>query len=309
MTNCEPRSMRLVLNGEHAQTDGLRDAVNALRAAGCLIDVDICREAGDAVRLAAQATESGVDVIVCVGGDGTLNEVINGVYAASKAFDCAIGIVPNGTANDFATYHGIPSDNPRAALDIIATGTARHLDVGRVNGELFANVASGGFGAEVVGETSPALKKLVGKLAYLLTGLASAGSLEARQLRVSGEAFAWEGKAFSINVGNSAQAGGGFKVCPRAKMDDGLLDLLIVPDMPLRNAVQLYDSMRNGGLDSSDLVHYHQSPWYLVESPEGIYVNLDGESHFGESFQFDVLPRAMPMYLPAEAPAVGASAE
>jgi lipid kinase YegS len=301
--------MRLVLNGEHAHSDALREAVNAIRASGIVVDVDICREAGDAVRLAAQATENGADAIVCVGGDGTLNEVINGVYAASKSFDCGIGIVPNGTANDFATYQGIPSDNPRAALDIVVAGAARHLDVGRVNGELFANVASGGFGAEVVGDTPPALKKVVGKLAYVLTGLASAGSLEAREIRVTGEDFEWSGKAFSINVGNSAQAGGGFKVCPRAKMDDGLLDLLIVPDMPLRNAVQLYDSMRNGGLDSSDLVMYHQSPWFLVESPDGMYVNLDGESRFGNSFQFDLLPRAMPLYLPAEVPAVSAPVE
>lgn len=298
MTSREPRSMRLVVNGESALTEALRDAIHTMRAAGHVIESEICRQPGHAVQLAGKAAEDGVDVVVGVGGDGTLNEIINGVYAVSKGFDCGIGMVPQGTANDFATYFGIPQDDPVAALRLVAEGRARHVDVGRVNGELFANVASGGFGAQVVSETSPALKKVVGKLAYVLTGLASMPSLESRPAKITGEDFSWEGELFSVNVGNSGQAGGGLRVCPRARVDDGLLDVLIVPEMPLRNAVQLYDEMRNGWLAESDLVVYAQSPWFQVEAPGGIHVNLDGESRGGESFRFDLLPRAMPLYLP-----------
>lgn len=298
MTNREPRSMRLVLNGEHSFTEELRDAIHTIRAAGHVVESEICQKPGHAVQLAGQAAEEGIDVVVGVGGDGTLNEIINGVYAVSKGFECGIGVIPHGTANDFATYFGIPQDDPLTALRLVAEGQPRHVDVGRVNGELFANVASAGFGAEVVSETSPALKKLVGKLAYVLTGLASMPSLESRPAWITGENFSWEGDLFSVNVGNSGQAGGGLRVCPRAQLDDGLLDILIVPDTPLRNAVRLYDEMRNGWLAESDLVVYTQSPWFQIEAPGGIQVNLDGESRAGESFRFDLLPKAMPLYLP-----------
>lgn len=301
MASREPYSMRLIINGEHSYTDALREAVQAVRATGLLVESEVCREPGHAMQLAGSAAEEGVDAVVAVGGDGTLNEVINGVYAVSKSFECGIGIVPNGTANDFAARFGIPVDNPVDALGIVARGHVRHLDLGRVNGELFANVASGGFGAEVVSETSPTLKKLAGKLAYVLTGLANLTALESRPARIEGEGFTWEGDLFSVNVGNSGHAGGGLHVCPRAVLDDGLLDMLVVPDMPLRNAVQLYDEMRNGWLAESDLVLYHQSPWFHIEAPGGIQVNLDGESRTGASFHFDLLPQAMPFYTPLDA--------
>jgi lipid kinase YegS len=298
MTHREPRSMRLIIKDEETHDEALRDAIAAMRALGYLIDAKVSAEAGAAVQLAAQAVELGMDVVVAVGGDGTLNEVINGVYAASKSFNCGIGIVPHGTANDFAQGCNIPADPPLEALRVIAQGHVQHLDVGRANGKLFANVATGGFGAEVVNGTPQALKKLVGKLAYLLTGLATMGTLESRPARVRGEGFEWEGAMFSINIGNGGRTGGGLRVCPKARLDDGLLDALIVPDMPLRNAVTLYEEMRNNEISESDLVVYHQSPWFEIEAPGGIHLNLDGESHFGESFRFDLLPRAMPLYVP-----------
>jgi diacylglycerol kinase family enzyme len=111
---------------------------------------------------------------------------------------------------------------------------------------------------------------------------------------------------YVLAVGNGCQAGGGFRVCDRAKLDDGLLDVLIVPELPFDQALATIGNLMTG-TQPPDAEHlpYHRVPWLDVEAPDGMRFNLDGEPIEGRSFRFEILPRHLPFVLPAHAPLTG----
>jgi len=291
--------MGLIVHGRFGAEMVLHDAVDSLRTGGWRVDVHVTWEQGDSERFAAEAVANGADVVVAAGGDGTLGEVVNGVFAAGPP-SCAVGIVPLGTANDFATAFEIPTDDPLRAIDLIAVGKPRRIDVGRINGRYFINVASGGFGAEVTSQTPSGQKNLLGRISYLLTGLANMTSFEPQPVRLEGPGLSWEGSIYAIAVGNGRQAGGGFRVCPRARLDDGLLDVLVIPEGPRLEIFGLLDDLLLGGdsLPGQDRVLYHQLSSLRVETEHEIQFNLDGEPLCGHAFQFEVSPESLPFYLP-----------
>src|SRR5262249_53730094 len=136
------RSLRVIVHGKAAGNELLRSAVGQVRQRGHRVEVRVTWEPGDAVRFAAEAVAAGPDAVVAAGGDGTLNEVVNGVVAEGLPARCPVGVLPLGTANDFATACGIPADDLTAALLLAAEGTPTPIDLGRVNGRVFVNVAS-----------------------------------------------------------------------------------------------------------------------------------------------------------------------
>ena len=174
---------RLIINGKSAGDDDLRAAVQAMRARAVAIDVRVTWEEGDAARYVAEAVEDGVDTVVAAGGDGTLSEVAAALAGRDGTADAlpALGLVPMGTANDFAAAGGLP-DQPLPALELIAAHAALPLDLLRLESDgavrWVANLASGGFGTQVTVETPEGMKKLLGGLAYLLTGLSKLGRIE-----------------------------------------------------------------------------------------------------------------------------------
>jgi YegS/Rv2252/BmrU family lipid kinase len=153
-------TMRLVLHGKQAQNPAVRAAVAAERASGHRVEVRVTWEAGDAARLAEEASRLGMARVAAGGGDGTINEVAAGLLSAKAAGGerPALAIVPLGTANDFAHACQIPID-PAAALRLATTAEPRRIDVGQVAGRPFINLATGGFGTEITVETRPELKK------------------------------------------------------------------------------------------------------------------------------------------------------
>ena len=136
---------RLILNGKKADRPDVREAVQAVRSAGHQLEVRVTWERGDAVRFVAEASREGVPRVIAGGGDGSVNEAANALMAVDAASRPALGILPLGTANDFATACRIPMD-PFAALLLAATGDPRPIDLGRCNDAFFVNVASGGLG-------------------------------------------------------------------------------------------------------------------------------------------------------------------
>ena len=205
---------RLILNGKSAGNPAVREAVHALRGRGIMLDVRVTWEKGDAERFVAESLAEGVDTVVAAGGDGTLNVVASAFAASGKAADAlpSLGLVPMGTANDFATAAGIPRA-PLQALELVADAPARPFDLLRVeaDGEVFwcANLASGGFGTKITVETSEHLKKKLGGLAYVLTGLSRLGEIAPIQASMQGPDFAWQGGFIALGIGNGRQAGGG----------------------------------------------------------------------------------------------------
>lgn len=294
-----PRFLHLIVHPKRAADAQLTAAVEALRRSGHRVEESIPDAPGATETLARRAAEAGAEVVVGVGGDGTLNEIVNGLLGTPAA--CAA--VPGGTANDFAAAAGIPLGDVATALALAATGAPRRIDLGRVNGRAFLNVASGGFVTELTAATPEPLKKVLGGVSYLLTGLASIGSLHAKPVRLDGPGLDWAGNAYVVAVGNGRQAGGGYKLCERAALDDGRLDVVVIPELPFEQLIALMGELATGQpAAESDRVAYYQVPSLDVTADEGLQFNLDGEPLRGERFRFEVVPRALPFVLPAGSP-------
>ncbi|HET6980719.1 MAG TPA: lipid kinase YegS [Myxococcaceae bacterium] len=300
-------SVRLVLHGKQAQNPAVRAAVAAERAAGHRIEVRVTWEGGDGARLAEEASRLGFERVAAGGGDGTINEVASGLLAARSADGrgSALAVVPLGTANDFAHACHIPLD-PAGALNLATNARPRRIDVGRVSGRPFINMATGGFGTEITVETRPELKKALKGAAYLVTGLTHLAELRPVKARFTGPDLSWKGELLVLAVGNGRQAGGGHVLAPEAKLDDGLLDLGILPDVPHgERGKALRELLKDGKVALWRHAVTARLPWVQLDADEPVQVNLDGEPISGKTLRFEILPGALEACLPEDAPVVG----
>ena len=299
---------RLILNGKSAGDDAVREAVQALRDAGLALDVRVTWEGGDAERYVAEAIADGVGTIIAGGGDGTLSEVVTTLAHRGEAADAlpVLGLLPLGTANDFATAAGI-CVAPDVALRLVRDAPAAAIDLLRLqaNGDTHwvANLASGGFGTEVTTETHEGLKKWLGGLAYVLTGLSRLGRIEPLRARLHGPDFEWEGEFIALGIGNGRQAGGGQALCPDALIDDGLLDVTIVPPLEGELLATFGTAMTEGKLAAlDDVAVRRQLQWIEIDAADALTLNLDGEPVEAGHFRIDCVPKRLRMQLPADCP-------
>lgn len=299
---------RLILNGKSAGNDELRDAVRHWRERGVQLEVRVTWEEGDAERYVAEAIDHGVDVIVAAGGDGTLSAVAETLAHRDESADAlpSLALVPMGTANDFATSANIPTE-PEAALALIGQTTALAIDLLRVDADgtpwWCANLASGGFGTQVTVETDAGLKKMLGGLAYVITGIAKLGRIEPITARLHGPDFAWEGGFIALGIGNGRQAGGGQQLCPQALIDDGLLDVTVVPELEGEVASTLGQMLTGGKEAALERVATRvRLPWLQLESAQPLTLNLDGEPVQARRFRIDCVAGRVRMHLPADCP-------
>ncbi|MBS6573094.1 MAG: lipid kinase YegS, partial [Klebsiella michiganensis] len=215
----------LILNGKGANEPSLREAVKLLRDEGIDIHVRVTWEKGDAARFIDEALKLNVETVIAGGGDGTINEVATALV--ERDGDMALGILPLGTANDFATSVGIPQELA-SALKLAIVGRDVAIDIARVNDKTgFINMATGGFGTRITTETPEKLKAALGGVSYLIHGLMRMDALKPDRCEIRGENFHWHGDALVIGIGNGRQAGGGQQLCPEALINDGLLHLRI----------------------------------------------------------------------------------
>ena len=299
---------RLILNGKSAGDDAVREAVSALRDSGVRLDVRVTWEGGDAERYVAEAIADGVDVVIAGGGDGTLSEVATTLAHRDEPAEAlpALALLPLGTANDFASACGIPAD-PEAALRLVRDGAAVPMDLLKLdaNGQAHwaANLASGGFGTEVTTETHEGLKKLLGGLAYVVTGLSKLGRIEPQRARLRGPGFAWEGEFIALGIGNGRQAGGGQALCPEALIDDGLLDVTVVPPLQGELLATVGTALAAGKDAALDGVAVRrQLSWIEIEAPQTLTLNLDGEPVQAMAFRIQCMPKRLRMHLPVDCP-------
>ena len=282
----------LVLHRKSANEEKVKAAVNAVKAKGIKLRVRIPWNKKDKPRVVREALKDGADRIVAGGGDGTINAVVNALVGKGKKKPKAsMGILPLGTANDFARGCGLPVDDLARCLEIACTGEPRGVDVGRANDQYFINVTSGGFGAEITATTPVDMKKALGGGAYTLMGLVKAFKLEPYEgrLLVPGEEPI-EGAMLVMAVGNNRLAGGGFEVAPKARMDDGLLDLAVLRHQPGFQPTRALAELNQIDDPSNEYVYYRQMPEFTLESKQGVHFNLDGEPTVETRLQFSVLP-------------------
>ena len=295
-------NVRVILHGKAAGDARVRAAVHGLRRDGCRVEVRVTWESGDAARLTAEAVAEArageLDCIVAGGGDGTINEVFAAAYSAGLPDGCSLGVLPLGTANDFAHSAGVPLRDPAAALQVAVSAPPRWIDLGLVDGRPFVNLVSGGFGSRVTVETDPELKRRLGGLAYAITGISRFADLSANRGRFRAEGFSWEGPFVALAIGNGRQAGGGVPLCPNALIDDGLLDLTILPELDRAARLEAFSRLlREGAAAIRTQLATARSSWIECESADDLNINLDGEPMLVRRFRVECRPRAAPVRL------------
>lgn len=286
------RKAMLILHGKQAMNDELRTAVHGLRDSGWPLDVRVTWEAGDAQRLVGEALAGGYTHIVAGGGDGTLRDVAEAMGLAGA--QASLALLPLGTANDFAKAAGVPLE-PAAALALL-DAPAQAIDLGQAGDHLFLNMATGGFGSQVTANTSEDLKKVLGGAAYLFTGLSRFSELQAASVELRGPDFHWQGDLLALGIGNGRQAGGGQVLCPEAVVNDGLLDIAILP-APQEVVGALRELLAGDGLFIRARL-----PWVEIKCSQGLDINLDGEPLQADNLRFQARPAALRLHLPAGSP-------
>lgn len=256
----------------------------------------ITRGQGDALE-AARGWEGGL--LVVSGGDGTVNEAVNGLGEAGFPEDVTLALLPMGTGNDLAQTLEVPGDLHRS-VEIVRRGAVRQLDVARIRsgaiGErFFINVATGGAGMEISEAAGdPDLKRRWGRLAYLRASFDALGDHAAREARITLDGEEHRLRAVNVTVGNCRYAGGGWPAAPRANPEDGLLDLVVIEDGRLDEILSLAPKalLRADYLDEEG-VFYARARNLRVEADPGLGFTADGELIGEEPAEFSVLPRAL----------------
>lgn len=302
---------RLMLNGKCTTHEGVREAVLDLREQGIDIGVRATWETGDAARFCNTALEDDLDTLIAAGGDGTLSEVAAAMAASDTpaAELPSLGLVALGTANDFATAALIPEE-PADALELVRAQRAQPIDLLRVEAddEVYwaINLVSGGFGTEVTADAHDGLKDVLGGLAYLIGGMSKLGQIEPIMARVHAPDFLWEGGFIALGVGNGRQAGGGLALCPKAVIDDGLLDLTIVPELEGEMAATLGTVLSEGRDAALERVATTaRLPWVEIEALQPFTLNLDGEPVQASRFRIECIAGRVRMHLPPGCPLLG----
>ncbi len=304
---------RLILNPS-AGTDtaaAQADAISRrLRTRYDTLEVVLTIEAGDASRAAEQAVRDGCTHLFVGGGDGTLNEAINGVAVVRGALETmTFGVVPLGTGNDFATALGLPVDVDEA-LTLLLDGSPRSVDLGMVNGRLFANISGGGFFAEVSDAVTPQMKTVAGRLAYLIGG--TQVLLDFSPLRTSVDVdagrTAFDTTLYAFAVCNSRTFGGGNLIAPHAIVDDGRLDVCVIDAMSTLEFVTLLRAVGRGTHVEDPRVRYFRAASVTFTFDDPVSINTDGEVLTATRCEYLVLPGATRFFTPPTEAGAGTTA-
>lgn len=294
---------RLILNGKAARRFALRSAISACRKEGFSLDVRITHSADDAARYAEQAGDDGIERVIAGGGDGTVHQVVNGLMKLPAGERPALGILPLGTANDLARSLGLPMSSYRALIAAL-TLAARPIDVPMMNDRYFINMATGGFGAEITSSTPKSLKRLLGGGAYSLIGAIRAWQYRPYPGRLKWEGGEHEGSLFVLAMGNGVSAGGGLRLTPDAKLDDGLLDVLAVRDVAsLRDMWGMRRELQSRPKKGT-YVETFRSAWLSFKSDETMPLTLDGEPCWKDGFKVTMNPLALSLVAPSHCPLI-----
>jgi diacylglycerol kinase (ATP) len=227
--------------------------------------------AGEARELAARFAAAGEPVVIAAGGDGTLNEVVNGLAGSATL----LGVLPAGTMNVFAREMGIPFDSMEKAFQVIERGFVQSVDLFEANGSPFVQMAGVGFDAMVIEETSWEAKRRLGPLAYLLAAVKVLGEKPPKLEIICADGRREEGVA--VLAGNGSLYGGQFKFFPSANNHDSKLDVLVYKEAGYRLVLDSLRGLAFGGIDLVASTSYFQTEDFIVKSDREVPVEVDGE--------------------------------
>jgi YegS/Rv2252/BmrU family lipid kinase len=269
---------------------------------------------GHATQLVRRALMDGSDLVVVVGGDGTINEAANGFLSNDEPINptARLGIIPMGTGGDFQRSLRLPSDFEQA-VDIIAGENILPIDVGvahftgrdgRPAERYFVNLTSFGMGGAVSVRAKNFLTPLGGKIAFLYGTLAVFLSYRPKPVRLTldGEALPDELSITNVAIGNGRYHGGGMHPCPGAVLDDGLLDVTTIDHLNMFELIRDLPVLYSDDIYKHPKVNHYSARTVLAESSETTLIELDGEAVGCLPLEARILPRRLPLLVSAEGP-------
>jgi diacylglycerol kinase (ATP) len=288
-------SILVILNPTAGSPETFRDWQERVEsiARGCPIRVT--SHPGEAETLARRAVEEGFTRIVAAGGDGTVNHVANGLVDSSAA----LGLLPLGTVNVFAMELGLPSHNLNLCWEIIEGANIRPVDLPSANGKYFVQLAGVGLDAQVVKETSRALKRSFGPLSYLISAAQIAARQPPKLLIESDNAPVGEGSF--VLIGNGRLYGGPFPFFKHAVLDDGLFDVVVFKRLGYLEIIKYLQDV----VFSSDIrvpeIEYFQTRRLRITSEQDVPLELDGELAGNCPVDFQIEKKALRVLAPRPA--------
>jgi diacylglycerol kinase (ATP) len=273
--------------GRGAAGERRAELEGALRGAGLSYDLVVTHARGGAMELTSQAVERGYQAVVAVGGDGTINEVANGLVAAREAGigEAALGIIPLGTGSDFVkAFEGFSGGDLAAAVRRLSAGATRAVDAGRIavtaGGQELRRVFVNGLGAGIDAQVAVEVSKVTwttGLAAYIIASLRALAAYKTSSMTVRYDGRELRKKLYFATVANGRWQGGGFLLTPSASVDDGLLDLCIVPSLRLDQVIRFYPKLIDGSHVELKIVTMAQAKQIEISSATPFPVATDGE--------------------------------
>lgn len=277
----------------------MQDLEQYLNKKGVIYETAYTQYAGHAIELARDAVGEGHRLIVAVGGDGTVLEVSSGIIQADGE-KTALAIIPAGTGNDFAKGMGIPRD-PELAVDTMLAGHYRNVDMALVNGRYYLNIAGLGFDVECILKTERTKKMgLRGSTAYYCAVLIATLSYKWQKVRITMDGDkVMDREVLMVSVANGQYQGGGMHSAPQAKLDDGLLDLMIINRLPRLQIYSLLPRYVKGTHLTLKMVENYQCKTVKVESVGSpAPLNMDGEVTDSTPAEFKLADKKLMIFAP-----------
>lgn len=259
-------------------------------------ELHLTHKPGDAETFARKAIRAGCNYVIAAGGDGTLNEVVNGIASPRRAREICVGVVPLGTGNDFARSLGLPATLDEN-IDILRSKQTAPIDLVRVRSDrtrYFVNVSTGGFSGLVNEKLTPEIKRAWGPLAYVRSAAAALPDLHAYRTTIvldGTERLSID--LYNVIIANGRFVAAGLPIAPNADPSDGLLDLVLIPKLPKPEMALLATEMVLGKHLSSNALIFRRAKKISVRSRPGMWFNVDGEAVGNEPAVFQVVPRAL----------------
>ena len=271
-------------------------AIELLRRAGVEPRIHESQSPEHLVDLARKAVEDRPDAVVSAGGDGTHHYVINGLVGS----DVPLGILSLGSGNDFARGLGIPVEAD-AAADVLLHGLPRSIDLARIGSTVYGGIAGVGFDSVVTRFANERVRWVRGSPAYAWAILRCLKFYRPYQLEIRSNGREYSGEVIFVTIGNSISYGGGVKMAPRARLDDGMLDVCIVPAMGKLELLRWVPSAYRGEHLAHPRIQYFQASRVTLSSPSRLELFGDGEFIQELPATIEAAPRALRIIVPCSA--------
>jgi diacylglycerol kinase (ATP) len=271
-----------------------------LQRRGVEFDHHFTNEPMEAADIAQMVIKKGFTHIVAVGGDGTVNEVVNGMQEMGT--EQPLAVIPAGSGNDFCRMNGIPLD-PFAAIDVLFDGREITIDLGHVEGDrYFINGVGIGIDATVARDVLKSTR-LCGAPAYFVSAVRQVFGFRSFPVTAESEGRRRDYDCISLGIANGQYVGGGFKMAPNADVSDGLLDLNIIEDMPILKRLVCLPAARKGKHLGLSEVDCRQIATVEISSPSRLVAHMDGEEYRlpGSCFRVSAVPNALRICVPQQA--------